>query len=439
MRGSIRMSSLPALWNSPNGIRIPVAFSDISQIQPYILALNNNEIQKVEKAFSIEAFDMGVEYVWRRTISLLRDKVLSFGNDFVLEMLGRSSEDIETNDFINEVEVISLASDLGFINKTARMEFLHHNEEIQHFASKYARDHNEEMDITTAQKCIKNCVKYVLGLNDEVFQISFTNFREKLKQSSFKDDGLLESLTNSPYFYKRTTVRALLSLVKSAKGGELDNLLANMNLIVPAIWEELLTEDRYPIGFAYAGAVSEGQTNLVKAFKSLLLKVRGFDYVPENLRSNTFIKAAEKLLHAHNGIDNFYNEPKPAKYLLSLGTSIPGPAVGKCMTAVLACKLGNAYGQSRDAQAYLDEILNGISADRWEYYLNSVLQGDREILYKLQQDRPLKRWFQLIDQYKLEERNCSNPQIIKMIKAAKEDNGQIVNRIAQKMYQPLVL
>ncbi|MDD3364771.1 MAG: hypothetical protein PHZ03_07315 [Syntrophomonas sp.] len=432
------MNSLPVLWGSPNGIEIPTEACGINDVAPYIIALNGAEVQKIMVAFEMRAYDMGIEYVWKRTTSILRDKVLSFGQDFVLEMLGRPNEDFENGDSISDVEVISLASDLGIINKTARMQFLHNHEAIQHFSSKYARDNGEEMDITIAQTCAKSCIKYVLGLSDEVFKFSFTNFRERLKQSFVNDDEMLDSLINNPYFYKRTTIRTLLNLVKSSKGGELDNVLANMNLIIPGIWDDLLSEDRYPIGVAYASAVNEGQTKLVKAFKSLLLKVRGFDYVPENLRSNTFIKAAEDLLRVHHEYDNFYNEPKPAKYLLSLGTSIPGPAVGKCMTAVLACKLGNSYGKSKDAQKYLDQILNGISTDRWEYYLNSVLPGDQEILFKLRGNgEPVERWCTIVNQYKLDVMNCSNTQVTKMIGASKANKDSFVSKIANGIYDAL--
>lgn len=438
MRGSINMNNSLVLWDSPNGIVIPPDISEIKDMSQYVVALNGAEVKKIRVAFQIQAYDMGVEYAWKRTISILRDKILSFGQDFVLEMLGRPSQDIETSDFLNDTEIISLAFELGFINKTARMKFLQHHEMIQHYSSKYARDNEEEMEITTAQACIKDCIKYVLGLSDEEFQFSFSNFREQLKQSFIKDnDELLTSLLTSPYFYKRTTIRTLLNLVKSAKGGELDNVLANMNTIIPSIWPDLLSEDRYPIGVAYAESVNEGRTNQVKAFKSLLLKVKGFDYVPENLRSNTFIKAAEELLRVHHEYDNFYNEPKPAKVLLSLGTTIPGPAIGKCLTSVLVCKLGNSYGRSLAAQKYLDEILSGISKDRWSYYLNNVLPGDREILYKLLGGSPVDRWCEVTKEYNLDLIDCTNTLVTKILAAGRVGNKQNVIKHASKMYDEL--
>lgn len=85
-----------------------------------------------------------------------------------------------------------------------------------------------------------------------------------------------------------------------------------------------------------------------------------------------------------------------------MGNSIPAPAFGNCMTAVLACKLGNSYGISWDAQTYLDEILQTVSKDRWSYYLSSVLPYDRVILYKLWGDITADRWIELVEKYGLD-------------------------------------
>jgi hypothetical protein len=424
---SLSNNNAIVLWDSPNGVDIPVSVSEVDQLATYIQNLSSKEISKIASAFNASLYDMATEYTWIRTINILRDKVLAFGKEFVLEMLGRTDSDTEnTQDFLSEVDIINLAADLGFISKTAKMHFLHSSEVIKHYSS---RDIDEEMDKTVAQGCIKNCVRYVLALTDDGFEFSFNNFREKLKQGYIKNETeLFTTLINSPYFYKRTTVRTCLNLSKSTQGAELENVLANMVYIIPEVWEDLLSDDRYPVGFAYSEAVSEGNVKLVKALKSVLLKVKGFDYVPESLRSTTFIDAANELLRLHHGLDNYYNEPAGVKHLLSLGTSIPVPALGVCITATLACKLGNSYGRSNAAQKYLDEILVGISSDRWEYYINQVLPVNETILYKLQESSPARNWNSVVVTYNLDKVNCKNAIVEKLIKAGKENRvNQIFN------------
>jgi hypothetical protein len=407
------MSSDIVLWSSPNGKKLPVNIKEFKDLSIHIAALSPNEVTKIVSAFNADLYDMATEYTWRRTINILRAKVLSFGEEFVLEMLGRQDVETDSSDFLSEVDIINLSADLGLINKTGRLLFLQASESIHHFSSK---DADEEMDAMTAQSCIRNCIKYVLSVSDDDYTFAFSSFRDSLKNDLFNEESSLYlSLISSPYFYKKTTVRTLLNLAKLSKGAELEKVLANMIFVLQKIWDDLLADDRWPIGFAYSEAVSEGNIVLVNALKKLLTKVKGFDYVPENLRSLTFIEAAHRLLRAHNSADNFYSEAPIAKELSSLGTSIPSPAIGPCMTAILASKLGNQYGEAWNAQGYLDDILKGITPSRWEYYFNNTFKGDETILYKLLESKPRSRWLELADNYSFVELNIQPSLVAKIL------------------------
>ncbi|QCT04385.1 hypothetical protein E6C60_3677 [Paenibacillus algicola] len=433
------MSNQIVLWDSPNGADLPANVSSIIDITGYVNMhmLSKKEVAKIQAAFTSELYDMAVEYTWNRTINILRQKVLSFGREFVLEMLGRAEDSPgDQDDFLSEVDIINLSADLGLINKTAKMLFINSSELIRHFLDRNTED---ELDITQAMATIKACVKYVLAMTDDQHQIHFTNFRDILKRELLTEDNeVYRTLLTSPYFYKRTTVRTLLNLSKTQKGAEQEIVFANMVSIIPTIWEDLLSDDRYPVGSAYSEATNEGNTALVKALKSVLLKTKGFDYVPESLRSNTFIEAANNLLSKHFGMNNFYNEPAAAKNLQSLGSSIPVPALGKCITASLACKLGNVYGTAWSAQDAIDQILNTLTPDRWEYYLNSVLPGDEVIIFKLKQSSDIvERWVSVVKTYKLHEKNIKNGLINKLLIASERGQKGSVKAAADEIYNTI--
>ena len=121
-----------------------------------------------------------------------------------------------------------------------------------------------------------------------------------------------------------------------------------------------------------------------------------------------------------------------------MGNSIPAPAFGNCMTAVLACKLGNSYGISWDAQTYLDEILQTVSKDRWSYYLSSVLPYDRVILYKLCVDIIVDRWIELVEKYSLAEIDIEGQKELKDLMLFSNPKQKIqlkrvVNRILESI------
>ena len=161
--------------------------------------------------------------------------------------------------------------------------------------------------------------------------------------------------------------------------------------------------------------------------------MRGFDYVPENLRSNTFTRVANSVIAAHQGMNNFYNEPAPMRELANLGSSIPGPALAACMTAVLCVKLGNTYGVSWNAQPDADKVLSEISPDRWRYYLEGRLEGDRLIVPKLTVDGPVSRWIDTVGSIALDPQTFASKPVRELLVASKSKRADRVKAIASTM------
>lgn len=73
-------------------------------------------------------------------------------------------------------------------------------------------------------------IKYILGQSNSNLRIEYNNFRENLKVKIISEnDEIYSMLINSPYFYRRTTVRTLLILMKQTKGAEEQNLCKYTN------------------------------------------------------------------------------------------------------------------------------------------------------------------------------------------------------------------
>ena len=117
-----------------------------------------------------------------------------------------------------------------------------------------------------------------------------------------------------------------LIAIRKEKGVVLDHAVNNMKVLLPLIWERLTKEDRWKIGRLYRDVATDGMVTAAAGVKSALSLVRGFDYVPEDLRSNTFIAHAQKVIDTHFSMYNFYNEPKAVRELAQLGEIIPEPA-----------------------------------------------------------------------------------------------------------------
>ena len=210
---------------------------------------------------------------------------------------------------------------------------------------------------------------------------------------------------------------------------------ADINVLLPAVWGKLRDTEKWHVGHTYAELYSEGKSTAVSGVKSALSKVKGFDYVPENLRSDTFLKAATAIVEAHEGMNNFYNELSPLRALSKLGTTIPTPAISECITAILCIRLGNQYGVANNAQSLAKELLDGLTPDRWRYYLNQVLPGDMRILNKLANHNPMSRWFDLVVKYEFSELDISNKGVRDMVSASLDKKESRFNKSRLKLLQ----
>lgn len=370
------------IWQGPNGITFPPSVKDANDIVPYANHLTPQQQKQIIAAFQFEAYDMASEYTWKKSMVKLRETLSTLGMKFIGEMVGRDDFDETTliDSEITDFTAIKLAEQLGVIGTTAALRLKQSNELISHYFSK---DADEELDYSTAFSIVKSSVQYILGEQDISSAIEFSQFRQRLLNETLKKDDLqLEQIINSPLFYLRTVMTILLSSIKDDIGAKLEHSIANLNLTLPIIWERLGENDKWNIGTAYRDVTAAGNSISASGLKNALLKVNGFDYVPENLRSATFIKTAKQVIETHYASDNFYNEPAIVKKLSGLGSTIPAPALIECIQAYLAVFLGNSYSHSYKAAEIAYDELSKLTKERWNYYFEKVIQTDEIILSK---------------------------------------------------------
>jgi hypothetical protein len=370
------------IWQGPNGLNLPANLKAADDIIPYANYLSPKQKSQIVSAFQIEAFDMAAEYAWKKSMVKLKETISTLGMKFIGEMIGREDFDETTSvdTEITDFTAIQLAEQLGVIGTTAALRLKQSNELITHYFSKNA---DEELDYSTAFSIVKSSIQYILGEQDISIALEFSKFRDRLLNETLKiSDSQVDQVINSPLFYLRTVMTILLSSIRNDVGAKLEHSLANLNLITPNIWSKIGENDKWNIGTAYRDVTAAGNAIAASGLKNALLKVNGFDYVPENLRSVTFIKAARQVIETHFAMNNFYNEPAVVRKLSSLGTTIPAPALIECMQAYLAIYLGNSYGVSWSAAAIAHEQLSNISNERWKYYFEKVIQTDEIVLNK---------------------------------------------------------
>ncbi len=428
-----------ALWQPAANELVPASANNALAITEYALQLSKKDKSQIVAAFESGHFEMGVTYLWGRTINALKKELSNVGVGLLGEMLGRTDvdENDDINDILTERDAIRLAEELGVISSTDGMRLRHTYELITHF-SQMDSDEGDQQNLNRheALASLQTCVAGVLGRPKIEVATKFIEFRSALEAKSIaENDPYVEMLKGSPYFFYKLTISVLMNAAKKNVGANLEHALANINVLVPALWDNLRHTERWQVGHAYAEAYADGKTTVVGGLKSALLKVKGFDFVPENLRSDTFVKAADAIIKAHEGLNNFYNEAAPVKALTRLGTTIPTPAFPACLSALLCVTLGNGYGVAWSAQDDASSILDSVTMERWAYYLNNVFPSDSRIFGKLFLQKPRTRFIDLVVERKLGQADFKNKTVQQLIEAAMKSNDAKVESLARKMHE----
>jgi len=429
------------LWSPSLPQAVPDSLSDPSAIVGKALQLRDRERAQIAMNIEAENFELASSFVWMRTMALLKKQLAALGTEFIGELLQRPDIDeyADVGMSVSDAEAISLARDLGILTPLQTLRLLHSQAIVNHFSAVQndpAGDQNEMMTRDEAVSCLRVCVQGVLGHENIGAAENFKLFRSKLEAETFTATSPeIVMLENSPYFFLRTAISILLAVFKTGKGAQLEHAARNALVIIPRFWKHLRAPEKWQIGQAYAVEFSEGRQDSVRALHAVLLEVAGFDFVPENLRSATFARVASAVISAHQGMNNFYNEPAPTRELASLGTSIPGPALAICMTAVLCVKLGNRYGKSNAAQSYADQILAGLSLDRWYYYLNGRLDQDRVILAEIMSEKPASSWATLMSGLGLHPGKITHKDVRALIAVSLEGKLDRISSMAGALFR----
>ncbi len=423
-------------WASQSPSVIP-AGAEPPQILQFAGGLRPTDADKVAKLFLSNDYDVAAEFIWRRGMSKMRSSLAALGMRFVGEMLGRSDID-ETSSpdrALTEHDTIRLAEQLGFVSPTGAFRLQQAFDILAHFSSQRADDVISRSEAITV---LRGCVQYLLREPEIGMAVDFANLRNRLLSETIATDDIqLRQLMDSPPFFLGTTVRVLLAGIKGETGARVEHAIRNLYQVLPQVWTRLPEQERWNVGVTYAEVSVAGNTPAVSGLKHALHLVAGFDYVPENLRSNSYRRAAQAVLDAHFGMNNFYNEYQPTSQLASMGSSIPRPALAECVQAFLCVYVGNCYGAAFNAAPTAYDQLKKLTAESWQYYLTKILQADSAVLGEIQSEKPAVRFSHVIRDLNLLSLVTPSAPTFSLIHGAFNSRTDIVRSQAEHLWKVL--
>lgn len=346
-------------------------------------------ISKFVAASAVGLFDAALNYLWNETIRNLREKVAKFDLEYFYDSVitdpdrrskFKSDADLEKLDdweLIRGCRVTGIITEIGY-------RHLDYIRDMRNWASAAHPNQNELTGLQVVS-WLQTCIREVLskepsGAVIEVRKLLWSLRSEILSESDIPPiQAALPALSDDLSGSLLRTVLGMYTDVRLAA-----DVRNNIKLVAPAVWEVCSDECRYEGGLKFATLEANGEVGRAKLAREFLDLVDGLAYLPSSRLELEISNALDALMAAHNGYNNFYNEPAPARQLQRLipaSGEVPPNASKKYVKTIVMCRIGNGYGISWAAQPIYDELIGRFS-DRHVYWFIDLV-NDAEFASRL--------------------------------------------------------
>ena len=347
-------------------------------------------ISKFAAACVVGLFDAALNYLWDETIRNLRVKVVQFDLDYFYDTAiadanqrskFKDESDLEKLDdwvLVRGCRETGIISDIGY-------RHLDYIRDMRNHASAAHPNHNELTGLQLIS-WLETCIKEVLGKEPGGAAIEVKRLLRSVREETLSASDvppIAEAIVRLPEDLAHSLLRTAFGMYTDSR---LDaGIRNNIRFLAPEIWEVCSEDARYEIGLKHGSFSANGEVSRSNLARDFLTIVSGLAYLPSNTIAVEITSALEALLAAHNGWNNFYNEPSPARLLQAFvpaSGNIPDSVLGKYVRILTMCKIGNGYGVSSGAESIYDNLINRWSDRHTSHFIRLI--SDSEITSRLQ-------------------------------------------------------
>lgn len=323
-------------------------------------------VSKMIVAAAVGLFDAALNYLWDETVNELRRRVIGYDLAYFYDIavLGDMRRhfagpddlpQVQDADLLRACREIGLLSDVGFTQV----------DHVRYMRNHASAAHPNQVDLTGLQLAnwLETCIRQVITLPPDPITANTGRLLRNIKAARL---GAADIAATATFFEELPGDRAdtlaagLFGLYTDIKRTAI--VADNVRLLWPELWDSVSDEARYGFGTRYGRFQASVEMGQASAARELLDLVDGAAYLPERIRVVEIDTAIDALMAAHNGVDNFYNEPGPARTLAALAGAegnIPEAVSAKYVRAVVTTFLGNGYGVSNAAIPAYTRMIEG--------------------------------------------------------------------------------
>jgi len=328
----------------------------LSKIPP---ELRDERMIRLCVAVSVGLFDSAINYVWNSTIVELRQKIIRFGLPIVAQLTSNSLDESKLVQMMDH-ELLKLCLELNLITEEGYFKL----DQCREIRNSFSAAHPAvgALDEDEVVSFISRCARAALSDVNVPAGVNFTELITAIKAGQFNDDQVLhwtDAIKGTHSAQRELIATALHGMYCDETLGQSARGNCSM-LFMPAVELDGISAAIIDQHQEYVG---KGEEAKASASRDFFTRFKMLYLLSEAERHSIVSAACDRLSAAHQGMNNFYNEPPFAARLHEIvGASVvPETVRGKFVETVVSCAVGNPYGVSWAANTHCESMIKDFS------------------------------------------------------------------------------
>jgi hypothetical protein len=306
-------------------------------------------------------FDSAINYAWNSAIVALRDKVRAFGLHIVPQVVQRSFDEAALVD-LKDAELLDLCLSLNLIAEDAYF-FLSQCRDVR---NNFSAAHPAIGTIDDAEfiAFLSRVTRYALAATANPRGVDTQSLIAAIKDSRFTDDQsrVWSERLLGTHEAQRDIVVSMLHGIFCDPASSQEARLNALGLC-EVLAEQFSPRAKSELLNRHQDYLAEGKADRQKASQVFFSRLKLLGLLGDVERHAVVSGACKRLMSAHQGWDNFHNEPPFAERLENFVEQIivPGSAKTEFVLTVVTCAAGNPYGVSHAAYPHYERMVRRFS------------------------------------------------------------------------------
>lgn len=346
-------------------------------------------ISKFIAACGAGLFDAALNFIWDETVVNLRKKVARFDLEYFYDSVItdptrrgklRGEEDlvkIEEWELVRGCHVTGILSDVGY-------RHLDYIRDMRNWAS---AAHPNQNELTGLQliSWLETCLREVIAKDPEPAAIEVKRFLNSIRTQTLAEQDAQHirlGMERLPVDIIKSLLRAIFGMYTAENTST--QIKSNIRLIATKCWALAPDEPRYECGFRFTTFAENAENARKSLAHEFLNGVGGLGYLSPDSLAVEMSACINALFNAHNGFNNFHNEPAHARNLMAYipaSGQIPESVRVAYVRTLTMARIGNGYGVSDMAVPNYQTMISRFGEDEFKEFIK--LLTDRQFQARL--------------------------------------------------------